>query len=265
MKKLLFFILLLSPFTSYSLNYWRLKIEGVVLDYNTHQSISNGEILISLSNRIIRVINVGKNGEFTFDIDKEGEYLLTCTKEGFFSKKITINAKRILESKKSDINSNYKCQVDIFLFRRVMNIDSRILQEPVGEIFFIEKRNNFSYHIDEEIENRLNELGEKIQRELKKPVNSTRVHLDASSNHGFNIFKKLGENDTAEPRIYYVIQKIDRGIIKKYTIVYKNKTWEFKEIEYEWGSSYYKKNDQDLGESAYMQQLKSILSELNYK
>ena len=278
-------------------NFWRLNIEGRLFDQFDNHTLNTGIVQVYRNGSRLHLITTGKEGQFTFELDREGDYTLICSKPGYFDKKIGLSTKGVSSldrAKANDMNSNYKCQVDVSLFREVKDVDASVLKEPIGNIFFNPEKNNFSYEINEELEARLEALSKKVdeviqvqekalvqqekktrmntiladaiakakerQTNLKNPsLGSNQVNNNRSLNKSSDGTGITGTSDV-DPSTALVKTEVSSGArctITKTVVNLHDRVTEFREIRYNWGAVYYKKNDADITDLNYKQYMRT--------
>ncbi len=277
-------------------NFWRLNIEGRLLDQYDNHTLNTGIIQVYRNGSRLHLITTGKEGQFTFELDREGDYTLVCSKAGYFDKKIGLSTKGVSsleKAKSSDMNSNYKCQVDVTLFREVKGVDVSVLKESIGNIFFNAEKNNFSFEVNEDLEARLEALTKKVDEvimvqdkvkvEQEKSAKMNSIMTDAlakakerqnnlkSGQLGSGMVKKAGlltksadgtgiartsDIDPTEALVKTEVIGGARCTITKTMVNFRDRVTEFREIRYNWGAVYYKKNDADITDLSYKQYMR---------
>lgn len=287
---------LFCPSVSKAENFWRLNIEGRLLDHYDNHTINTGIVQVYRNGARLHLITTGKEGQFTFELDREGDYTLICSKPGYFDKKIGLSTKGVSNldrAKSADMNSNYKCQVDVALFREVKGVDASVLKESIGNIFFIPEKNNFSFEVNEALEARLEALSKKVdevirvQEEAKvvqekqnrmnsimsdaiakakeRQVNLKNIDSGSETSKKTRVSTKsvdgtgLSGTSDVEPSSAMVKTEVlggPRCTITKTVINLHDRVTEFREVRYNWGGVYYKKNDADITDLSYKQYMR---------
>jgi hypothetical protein len=287
---------LLFPEGAKAENFWRLNVEGRLLDQFDNHALNTGIIQVYRNGSRLHLITTGKEGQFAFELDREGDYTLICSKPGYFDKKIGLSTKGVSSferAKVGDMNSNYKCDVVVTLFREVKGVDVSVLKELIGNIFFNPQKNNFSFDVNEELESRLEALtkkiddviqvNEKIKEQVEKSAKMNSVMTEAmakakerqnnlkNAHLGSDVVKKkdpltksadgtgisrTSDIDPTEAMVKTEVTGGARCTITKTRVSFRDRVTEFREIRYNWGAVYYKKNDADITDLNYKQYMR---------
>ena len=171
---LLFLFLLLFPFAN-SIAQNKLKCQ-VKLIVNKGET-SGSKIVLSKEGKQVEEIPVRSDGKFELLIDYNSDYILSFEKDGFVSKKISINT--VVPDKYSTDKENVK-QFDVELNPQKDGMNLMIYNNPVGKIRFEEKTNDFGYDVDysASIRKQIEEAEKKFAQEQRDKAKEAQKKID---------------------------------------------------------------------------------------
>lgn len=159
---LILLFLLLVVTTAFGQN----KDKPVYVDGTVKESgskLSGVNVLLFRDGKKVDEFSTSTNGKFQFELAYEHDYVLEFTKEGYVSKKISVNTKGIPEEEKSFGFEFGGWEVSLFQYIEGFNTD--ILKRPIGKIAYSAELGALDY--DVEYTNSIKEELMKLQAELE--------------------------------------------------------------------------------------------------
>ncbi|HRG58461.1 MAG TPA: hypothetical protein PK323_05845, partial [Bacteroidia bacterium] len=174
---------------------WVLEIGGRVLDDSNGQEMEEVLIVLYKDKTEINKVRTTAAGTFLFKVPQDDEFTLVFSKNGYTSKKLSINTKNV-PKELSDKTAvfNYR-GAKVYLFEVVPDLDVTILEQPIGKIYFDPAQKNFDY--DKEYTKSIKSKVEVLSKalEVKKQKEAAESALKAKQNAEFN--KLIAEGDAS--------------------------------------------------------------------
>ncbi|MFQ5334792.1 MAG: hypothetical protein ACE5DN_01825 [Flavobacteriales bacterium] len=143
-----------------------LKINGVVRDQKDESKLSAVHVAVQQDGMPFRKTITADNGRFAFRLPLESYYVVEFTKRGYFSKKISVDARHIPPG---DAAFGYEFGGwNVKLFREVKGLDVSVLDQPVARIVYDTVANVFSY--DKDYIKLVEKQVEKLKKDYKKKL-----------------------------------------------------------------------------------------------
>ena len=102
------------------------------------EPLSRATINLYEGSNLIKTVNSGSDGTFSFKLDMNKQYTIEVTREGFISKRIVFNTRMPDEEKGTWMN-----EFSIGLFKSCSGVNYDILKQPVDQVSFDARRREF--------------------------------------------------------------------------------------------------------------------------
>lgn len=192
-----------------------LKIKGVVTKDN--HKLKDASAILFLNNNKIKTVVTGNDGQFNFELELQKDYVIQVTKKGLCTQKIKITTQ--VPEKKAKGDTWWVCKVNINLFELVEGLDVAALNEPIIQIAYVEKENDFKQDeaYGKSMKAKVDEIIGHIQ-ETKKSLSDSKLK-EGDKLYGLKkyeeawlYFNKAKELTPKEDKVNEKLQKVKKQI-----------------------------------------------------
>ena len=164
--RLFFFVLFVSKCTLFYSQTVPVRVQGDVSD--DKGNISGANVLVTQSGKTVNNLTTDGSGKYNFELPLGGDYLITVSKEGYVSKKFSINTGGVPPEKAT--TQFPIIQASLGLFKKVEGVDYSVMNQPLNKYKYNSEVDNFEYDTDylEQMLAKLGAIKEAEKQILKK-------------------------------------------------------------------------------------------------
>ncbi len=133
---IIFLVVLFYPFFSIFSQQSVLEVIGTA--ESNMQPLANAKVTLFKNGNPIQSVHTQSNGEFIFNLDVNGEYLIEIEKSGFLPKKIAFNTEL-----PNEVTGRWTMEFAMSLFPGCEGVNTSILNEPVDRIKYSSNKSDF--------------------------------------------------------------------------------------------------------------------------
>ena len=244
-----------------SLHAWTLEVQGLVKK-DGEKLAGATATLYSSSEKISRQIT-SKNGKFRFDLQPDKSYMVTVTKSGHVTKRISFYTRNVPEERGKMGFAPFRFEVTLF---RDLNDEeiNKILTKPLARIHFVAEADDFGY---DEIYTK--SIKEKIALVNKEEKRAKFEHLKKEETVSQNTL--VDETEKNEERVSPEPEEITPSVtltqspakvkkesykegnrnIVKHTVNRDGREIVYSKVTWGWGATYYFKDGNSITENEY--------------
>jgi len=152
-------------------------VNGKTLDLSLGTNLDSALVSVTDHTGSAFSIRSDNRGKYALLLPLNGELTLTYVKPGYVAKKVLLRFDQVPQEEK---NVRFESEIDMRLFQHVEGFDTRILDEPIGILYFIENKNSMEYDFahTERIQNAIKAEYERLGLELYAPVGGVTIDHD---------------------------------------------------------------------------------------
>lgn len=115
------------------------KIKAVVTKDN--QKLKDATAVLLLNNNKVKTVVTNKDGQFNLELELQKDYIIQISKKGLSPQKVKVSTH--VPDKKLKGDTWWSCKVNINLLESVEGLDVSALNDPVAQISYVEKDDDF--------------------------------------------------------------------------------------------------------------------------
>jgi len=137
----------------------RLVLAGMVAE--GEEPLADAVIKLYQGGRPVKTVRTGEGGDFTLEMELDGQYRIEFSKKGYVAKRIAVNS-----AVPEGMGGTWEADFSIGLFQMYPDLDVSALDDPVTRILYKEGERGFGY--DEPYTRKMMALIDKILRQLER-------------------------------------------------------------------------------------------------
>jgi hypothetical protein len=137
----IFVVSLFSAFSFYSQAPVPVRIQGDVSDDKSN--LSGVNVLVTQGGKTIKSITTDGSGKYSFELPLGSDYLVTVSKDGYVTKKFTINTGGVPPEKAT--TQFPIIQASLGMFKKMEGVDYSALNQPLNKYNYNPSTDNFEY------------------------------------------------------------------------------------------------------------------------
>jgi hypothetical protein len=145
-------------------------LRGMITEYDD-EPLYNASIKVYEDTTLFTTAASGHDGRCKFTLPLDHEFVLVFVKEGYVSKRITINT-----FVPGSVRADYKFAFNMNLFEELKGVDTSILNEPLAKIAFNLPKREFDYNENHTVT--INRQIEKLYRDYFDAQAAAQVSKD---------------------------------------------------------------------------------------
>lgn len=178
-KAVLFLMLMVLPFANYAAPKstapkWNIEVKGVVTEKG--QSLKGAVISVYNDSTLINT-QTSEDGEFSFTLQPDTDYMLTFTKPGYITKCISFSTKNVPAARAKQGFTAY--DIEISIYKKVEGVDANsLLQAPLAMVRYDPDFNNGDFAFDEKYTKSIRPFLSILDFEMKQSVKRAQQDKD---------------------------------------------------------------------------------------
>ena len=140
-KRIFFIFLLVTCSLPYLAQTVPIRFEGTVTDESSN--LGGATIQITQGGKVVQSAMTDGSGNYSFSLPLGAEYLVVVSKDGYVSKKFSVNTLGVPPEK---ANSKFAdIEASLSLFKRYEGVDYSLLNQPLNKYSYNPNKDNFEY------------------------------------------------------------------------------------------------------------------------